>query len=420
MFTNLNNIYSHLNINKNLILKLFLAFLFALIIFILSRNIQLWPHLWGSLSIPPNHVPFSDFKAHLLFYNCTEIGIDINTQECIYIPDGNAKFTTHPKIWVKLFGLFRLDNLLIYNFSILLILTIYFFIIFQLWENFKSSSNRIFLLIFIFSTSNFLLLERLATDIIIFLLAYLALNIRTKLFQSIFIFLGIILKYYPIFLASLLIEKKKILFFSLIFYLFFLYTFYLEEMNSLNDNMVEMALFTAYGSRTMLKAFYHLSEEYNFFLNDSNLGFFRILIVIFFFLYVFVLIIFGYIYGKENSNYLFTKFERYFLGGASIYVGSFIIGSNADYRLIFLIFTVPFIINLNIKYLKYILIFCYIFSINSFLFQSGHFLSWEFFMKAFFIFSCKFIILSLLSFLIGLLMKKISFFNFKSKKLINV
>ena len=412
--------FTNLNINKNLILKLFLAFLFALIIFILSRNIQLWPHLLGSLSIPPNNVPFSDFKAHLLFYNCTEIGIDINTQECIYIPDGNAKFTTHPKIWVKLFGLFRLDNLLIYNFSILLILTIYFFIIFQLWENFKSSSNRIFLLIFIFSTSNFLLLERLATDIIIFLLAYPALNIRTKLFQSIFIFLGIILKYYPIFLASLLIEKKKILFFSLIFYLFFIYTFYLEEMNSLNDNMVEMALFTAYGSRTMLKAFYHLSEEYNFFLNDSNLDFFRILIVIFFFLYVFVLIIFGYIYGKENSNYLFTKFERYFLGGASIYVGSFIIGSNGDYRLIFLIFTVPFIINLNIKYLKYILIFCYIFSINSFLFQSGHFLSWQFFMKAFFIFSCKFIILSLLSFLIGLLMKKISFFNFKSKKLINV
>ena len=412
--------FTNLNINKNLILKLFLAFLFALIIFILSRNIQLWPHLLGSLSIPPNNVPFSDFKAHLLFYNCTEIGIDINTQECIYIPDGNAKFTTHPKIWVKLFGLFRLDNLLIYNFSILLILTIYFFIIFQLWENFKSSSNRIFLLIFIFSTSNFLLLERLATDIIIFLLAYPALNIRTKLFQSIFIFLGIILKYYPIFLASLLIEKKKILFFSLIFYLFFIYTFYLEEMNSLNDNMVEMALFTAYGSRTMLKAFYHLSEEYNFFLNDSNLGFFRILIVIFFFLYVFVLIIFGYIYGKENSNYLFTKFERYFLGGASIYVGSFIIGSNGDYRLIFLIFTVPFIINLNIKYLKYILIFCYIFSINSFLFQSGDFLSWQFFLKAFFIFSCKFIILSLLSFLIGLLMKKISFFNFKSKKLINV
>ena len=42
-------------------------------------------------------------------------------------------------------------------------------------------------------------------------------------------------------------------------------------MNSLNDHMVEMALFTAYGSRTMLKAFYHFSEEYNFFLNDNNL-----------------------------------------------------------------------------------------------------------------------------------------------------
>ena len=39
--------------------------------------------------------------------------------------------------------------------------------------------------------------------------------------------------------------------------------------------MVEMALPIAYGSRTMLKAFYHLSMEYNYFLNDTNINFYR-------------------------------------------------------------------------------------------------------------------------------------------------
>ena len=44
---------------------------------------NLWPNIWGSLQVPPNIIPFSDFKAHVFFYQCTEIGIDINNQDCI-------------------------------------------------------------------------------------------------------------------------------------------------------------------------------------------------------------------------------------------------------------------------------------------------------------------------------------------------
>ena len=53
-----------------------------------------------------------------------------------------------------------------------------------------------------------------------------------------------------------------------------------------------------------------------------------------------------------TSNNL-DRFESFFLLGASIYTGTFIIGANVDYRLIFLIFTIPYVLdikNITIKY----------------------------------------------------------------------
>ena len=40
------------------------------------------------------------------------------------------------------------------------------------------------------------------------------------------------------------------------------------------------------------------------------------------------------------------------LSGASIYCATFLLGSNHDYRMIFLLFTLPLILNLNLKILN--------------------------------------------------------------------
>ena len=84
--------------------------------------------------------------------------------------------------------------------------------------------------------------------------------------------------------------------------------------------MVEMALPIAYGARTMLKAFYHLSVEYNYFLNDMNINFYRNLVILFCLLYVLFFILIGYLLENKKNNGL--PFEKYFLAGASIYVGT--------------------------------------------------------------------------------------------------
>ena len=54
-----------------------------------------------------------------------------------------------------------------------------------------------------------------------------------------------------------------------------------------------------------------------------------------------------------------------FLSGGSIYCATFLIGSNHDYRMIFLIFLLPLILNLNFKLLKYL-----IFNLHNFITRS--------------------------------------------------
>ena len=410
MFKNLDFINHKLKLNKSIYFQILFSLVLSLIIFFLSLDENIWPNFWGSLKIPPNVVPFSDFRAHLLFLNCEAMGIDVNFQECVLIPDGNAKINTHPKIWIYLFDILNLQNTLIYNFSILFLLTLYFYIICKLFEKFNTTSSKVVLFVLLLSTSNLILIERLATDLIIFILVFITLNLRNKILQALFIFIAFILKYFPIFVASIFIEKKKFLFSFIVIIIVVSYFFYLREFSLTNHNMVEMALPIAYGSRTMLKAFYHLSIEYNFFLNDTNINYYRNLVILFSLLYTLFLILLGYVIENKKKSRL--PLEKYFLAGASIYIGTFIIGANADYRLIFLILTIPYIMSLEDKMIKYLLILSYFFSFNSFYFLSGPLLSTFFFAKAAFIFSCKVLILSLLSFLIGSQIKKIEFFRF--------
>jgi len=195
----------------------------------------------------------------------------------------------------------------------------------------------------------------------------------------------------------------------------FIYLFYLKEIQLVNKNIVEMALPIAYGSRTMLKAFYHLSLEYGFFINDNNLNFFRYITVFVFFVYSILLLIVGYKKDTLHEAKHKRELDKHFLAGASIYVGTYIIGANADYRLVFLIFTIPYIVNLENKLIKYLLLISYFISLNSFhflYFLNVDYVSITFFIKASFVFICKFVILSLLTFLIGAEMKKINFLKF--------
>ena len=406
-------------IKKNL-LNIALSLLLSFLIFYLSLS-NSWPFFWGSLSIPAQD-PFSDLKAHIHFYNCFIEGINIYTQPCELIPLGNANISTHPEIWLKIVHFLNLNNSVFYNFFILTILTIYFFSLIKIYSNSISLKSKIFFFIFFLSTTNFILLERFATDIFIFILIFIILNFNNKIIKGFLIFIGILLKYYPIFLTSIFLKNKKYLFFFSSFFILFVFFIYLDQLKLVNNNILEVALIVAYGVRSITKAIYHLSIEYNFLINDSNYGFFKNVTIIIFIIYSLLLIFLGFLRPQKFEISLNDQLSNYFIAGSSIYIGTFIFGSNFDYRLIFLIFTIPYLMSLKNELMKNILIICYFISLNSFLIQHSEYfvssdvLHWIYFLKAFIVYFCKFLVFTLLCFLLGSHIKNINFFKLNDQK----
>ena len=393
---------------KNLFNVLISAILSALILLLSFDNI-LWANFWISLKIPPNYISFSDLRAHVSFLECYNKGINIYEDACFLINSGNAKISTHPKTWIYLFDILNLKNIVIFNIFTYILLCVYFCMVFNFYNFFVKKYEKIIFWLFFFSKSNFILIERLSTDLIIFLVVYFTLQSRQKIIQFFLVYLGYFLKYYPIFLCSLFVEKKKYLISLLVsFLILFIFLFY-KDVKNINNNIVEMALPIAYGSRTMLMAVYHISEHYNLFINDNNLGFFRYLVVITFGLYSLILILVGY--TKSSQLNLQTYFDKKFIAGSSIFVGTYIVGANVDYRLVFLLFTLPLILKLDNKFFRNIFLISFCFSINSFYFLIGEKISLIFFLSSTFIFLCKFIIFTLLSLLIGSQLKNINFFK---------
>ncbi len=401
-----------LKFDKVFYIKIFFAFLITSLIIFLSNDNIIWSNFWSSLRIPPNYIAFSDFKAHVYFLECFNQNIDIYNEECYLINEGNAKISSHPKIWIYLFDFLNLDKISFFNSSVFILLFFYFFFLLDYLKKFQKSSHKFFFFLLFFSTTNFILIERLSTDIIIFLITYILIISNKKIIHIILIYLGFFLKYFPIFLCSIFLQNKKILFSFILSFIFLVMIFYLKNLDRINNNIVEMALPIAYGSRTMLKAAYYLSEEYNLFLNKDNLFFFRYLVVVSFAIYSLCLILIGYY--KSNKINLDTGFDKDFIIGASIFVGTYIIGSNADYRLIFLLFTIPLILNLKNRTIQISLLLSIFLSFNSFYFLIGDKLGIIFFMSSTFIFLIKFIIFSLISLIIGSQLRSINFLRFKN------
>ena len=138
---------------------------------------------------------------------CYNNGLDIFAESCDLIPKGNANINTHPIIWIKTFDLLNLDIELNYNLTILFFINYVFFFLLNFLLKFKFK-EKLFLIVLFFSTTNFALVERLATDLVIFIIVYFVFfkfkilsNFPINFFKRLYIW-DFALKYYPIFLFS--------------------------------------------------------------------------------------------------------------------------------------------------------------------------------------------------------------------------
>lgn len=166
-------------------LSIFISIILSSFFIILSFYPEYWINFFGFLSVPPQIPAFSDLEAHNKFLKCKELGFYLYNS-CSEINLG-SKYNTHPSLWVEIFRILKLNN--IYNFKILVffILTFYFICLFYISKSILNFKDKLIFLLAILSTSNLLLIERLATDCIIFLILFiLILNIRS--FYKYFLF----------------------------------------------------------------------------------------------------------------------------------------------------------------------------------------------------------------------------------------
>ena len=400
--------------NKNLFFfKILVSSLLSISIIFLSLNNIIWINFWSFLNIPASTIPFSDLDALNIFLSYKQDGFNP------YFENPNShpvhKFLIYPSIWLYIAEFLNLQNYKNFILFCFVILTIYFWIIFDLTLKAKNKKLYCLILIYFFSTSNFLLIERLNIEIIIFCLIYFAIYSRKIILKNLLFILSFVLKLFPIFSLIIFIDKKKNFFFILVFCLIYVSLFQ-EEFILISKNIIEYALVYAYGVTSISKGIYHYSMKYEYLINDDNYTIFKFILIILFSIYglLIFLINFNVKSKKSITAKLLSDQEKLFLAGAGIFTGTYLISSNIDYRLVFLILTFPYLA-INLKK-NFFLFYCLILiiSFNSLIFQVDDVYGLIFFVNSVLVYFFKIIIFSVNCFYLGAIIDKYIILRFNN------
>jgi hypothetical protein len=213
------------------------------------------------------------------------------------------------------------------------------------------NKSSYWLLILIFSNGQLLAVERTNNDIIIFIFLYWS-AIFPNTFGAILNLLATAVEFWPALGGISFIKKKIKLYLISVLLIFFIYNFKI-----FGTIYPEVSIYGTFGSKTIqsffLLIFPFLEIKY-FYIN---------------FLLIFLTIItlvkrewnfFNFEFKREHNELE----QRFFLMGASIYCGLFMIECNFDYKLIFLIFCLPYLRKIKNKFQKYFALITILLSSN--------------------------------------------------------
>jgi hypothetical protein len=290
--------------------------------------------IWKVWSIPTMMPPFSDLRTILSGAEAHASGLDP-----LYDKPDNPYGApmNYPRVWhyLSVFGMNQGHT--VFLGSILIIL---FFIGVFIFVKQIDYITAIILSLTIFSPAVLFGLERGNNDLVVFIFLALALALsRTSTIISLSLILfSAILKVYPIVGLVYLLKENRKRFWTLlsissaVFVAYFIY--------NLNDFLYisELTYFSSYMSYGM-KILPRMVYGY---LNSELL---RDLASIFTYIFIILLFTVSFIFTCKNYEFMEAQSEDFidaFRIGASIYIGTYIvIGQNWDYRLMFIIFTVP-------------------------------------------------------------------------------
>ena len=181
------------------------------------------------------------------------------------------------------------------------------------------------------STATLFGIERANNDLIIYALVFVFALVFPRKLSPVPILIATVLKLYPVFLLGvLLIKRQFVLFFTALIFVLAIFAYMWDQLPLIGPS-TEYARVGSYGFPIIAL---HLSEY--------KLPSWMMVGVI---VVISLMILMVALYFRKIKSYLQTDRLDFslFLAGSSIYLGSFMFSPNWDYRLIFLIFCVPFL-----------------------------------------------------------------------------
>ena len=396
---------------KNKKFFLLIPLFFSLLIMQISFNHEFWIQFWSFLNVPSQLPPFADLDAisralkskldgYNPYYNNPH---DLAQKEYIY-----------PSIWLHVFKLLRLN--IETNFQLFCFVTIYiyFFTLLKIFSVIRDKKYQILLMFCLLSTSNFLVIERLNIEVIIFILIYFLASSKNNLIKITLFFLSLFAKLYPVFTVFIFLKNKTHLILMIFFSLIALYAIR-NEIFFLMNNGIEYALLASHGIPSLSKGIWYYSTRFDFFINDNNYSIFKYLLMFLGSIYAAILFFINFKFKNKRIKKNINIIDSLFICGSGIFIGRFLTFGNFDYALIFIIFTIPYFSKVNNKNLKFLYFFILFICFNSLLFEGGNRYSLFYFAKASIIHTLKIIIFTINCYYFGKVINDYLKINFSFK-----
>lgn len=350
-----------------LIFERILFIIFILIILSIGGSILKngWTNTWNMLFIPTRSPIFADMRTIQGSIKSEELGFDPQVKNP---GDPWYRSMNYPKIWIWIAKLVQFDNETNYIVFICAYILAYLICCFFILR----ISPSLYVLLVIFSGASLLAVERGNNDLLAFVILFIGIYLSQNYFRAISILLATILKIYPFLLVLIFVKKTK-MFIALVLMIAVYFVFTAGELKIImagNTALTDPASpIATYGLAT---TFQNITQLIHAIIRLPESTY-----IILIYIYVFILInmsllliilINRNIIIVNNRSIVITDL---FVAGAIIFSGTFILTSNWDYRLIFLLFCIPYLLNLENRILKHSILLSILISSNSMLFTSN-------------------------------------------------
>ncbi|HEX6271335.1 MAG TPA: hypothetical protein VFZ43_13945 [Anaerolineales bacterium] len=310
------------------------------LIFLLFKNYG-YTQTWELWKVPTESPPFSDFRLIPGSAETFRMGIEPSVRNP---GDPHKRKFNYPTFWRFFFytGITQADTVWI---SILMIAL--FFAGVSLFPDRLTAPGAVLMLSIIFSPASMLLYERGNVDLIVFFLCVVIVMayVYSAYAAAALLIFGTVIKLFPFFGVSIFLKesKSKFILFSAVCLLALLTYIYITwDSVSASWNLTMRGKDISYGANVFLYRYgQSLSQFLAAWFDVSRIErLFRIGPTILAFILTFI----AGIMGIRSKALIPASSERNlaaFRMGASIYIGTFLLGNNWDYRLAFLILVIP-------------------------------------------------------------------------------